>query len=41
MSKLRERLREELAQARDGLERELIEVRRDFHTEPELRFEER
>lgn len=41
MSKLRERLREELAQARDGLERELIEVRRDFHREPELRFEER
>jgi amidohydrolase len=40
MSELRERLKEELARARDGLERELIEVRRDFHREPELRFEE-
>lgn len=40
MSELRERLKEGLAQARSGLERELIEVRRGFHREPELRFEE-
>jgi len=40
MSKLRDALRENLAQARDDLEPELIEVRRDFHREPELRFEE-
>jgi amidohydrolase len=40
MSELRDALRENLAQARDDLEPELIEVRRDFHREPELRFEE-
>lgn len=40
MSELRERLKEGLAQARSSLERELIEVRRGFHREPELRFEE-
>lgn len=40
MSELRERLKKELAQARSSLERELIEVRRGFHREPELRFEE-
>lgn len=40
MSELRERLGEELARARDGLEQELIEIRRGFHREPELRFEE-
>ena len=40
MSELQDALREKLAQARDGLEPELIEVRRSFHREPELRFEE-
>jgi amidohydrolase len=40
MSELQDALREKLAQARDDLEPELIEVRRDFHREPELRFEE-
>ncbi len=37
----REKLREEMARVRNGLEPELIEVRRGFHKEPELRFEER
>jgi amidohydrolase len=40
MSELRDALRDNLARARDDLEPELIEVRRDFHMEPELRFEE-
>ena len=40
MSELRDALRENLAQVRDALEPELIEIRRDFHREPELRFEE-
>ena len=40
MSELQDALREKLAQARDRLEPELIEVRRSFHREPELRFEE-
>jgi amidohydrolase len=40
MSKLQDALREKLAQARDDLEPELIEVRRNLHREPELRFEE-
>ncbi len=40
MSELQDALREKLAQMRDALEPELIEVRRDFHKEPELRFEE-
>ncbi|HEY0128635.1 MAG TPA: hypothetical protein VGB40_05665, partial [Rubrobacteraceae bacterium] len=40
MSELQDALREKLAQARDDLEPELIEVRRNFHREPELRFEE-
>ena len=40
MSELQDALLEKLAQARDDLEPELIEVRRNFHREPELRFEE-
>ncbi len=40
MSELQDALREKLARARDDLEPELIEVRRNFHREPELRFEE-
>ena len=40
MSELQDALLDKLAQARDNLEPELIEVRRDFHMEPELRFEE-
>jgi amidohydrolase len=40
MSELQRTLREELARSRDDLEPELIEVRRNFHREPELRFEE-
>ena len=40
MSELQDALLDKLAQARDDLEPELIEVRRDFHREPELRFEE-
>jgi amidohydrolase len=40
MSELQDTLREKLAQVRDALEPELIEVRRNFHREPELRFEE-
>jgi amidohydrolase len=40
MSELQDALREKLAQMRDALESELIEIRRDFHKEPELRFEE-
>jgi amidohydrolase len=40
MSELQDALLDKLAQARDNLEPELIEVRRDFHREPELRFEE-
>jgi amidohydrolase len=40
MSELQRTLREELARSRDALEPELIEVRRNFHREPELRFEE-
>jgi amidohydrolase len=40
MSELQDALREKLAQARSDLEPELIEVRRNFHREPELRFEE-
>jgi amidohydrolase len=40
MSELQDALREKLAQVRDALEPKLIEVRRNFHREPELRFEE-
>jgi amidohydrolase len=40
MSELQDALLDKLAQARDDLEPELIEVRRDFHRDPELRFEE-
>ena len=40
MSELQDALREKLAQVRDALEPKLIEVRRNFHKEPELRFEE-
>ena len=40
MSDLQRTLREELARARGDLEPELIEIRRNFHREPELRFEE-
>jgi amidohydrolase len=40
MSELRRTLREELARTRGDLEPELIEIRRNFHREPELRFEE-
>jgi amidohydrolase len=40
MSELQRTLREELARSRDDLEPELIEIRRNFHREPELRFEE-
>jgi ABC-type sugar transport system permease subunit len=36
MSELQNVLREVLAHTRDALEPELIEVRRDFHSEPEL-----
>jgi amidohydrolase len=40
MSELQDALLDKLAQARDDLEPELIGVRRDFHRDPELRFEE-
>ena len=40
MSELQDALLDKLAQACDNLEPELIEVRHDFHREPELRFEE-
>jgi amidohydrolase len=40
MSEVQRTLRKELARSRDALEPELIEVRRNFHREPELRFEE-
>jgi amidohydrolase len=40
MSELQDALLDKLGQARDDLEPELIEVRRDFHRDPELRFEE-
>jgi N-acetylcysteine deacetylase len=40
MSELQRTLREELARTHGDLEPELIEVRRNFHREPELRFEE-
>ena len=40
MSELQRTLREELARTRGDLEPELIEIRRNFHREPELRFEE-
>jgi amidohydrolase len=40
MSELQRTLREELARARGDLEPELIEIRRNLHREPELRFEE-
>jgi amidohydrolase len=40
MSELQKTLREELARTRGALEPELIEIRRNFHREPELRFEE-
>jgi amidohydrolase len=40
MSEPQRTLREELARVRSNLEPELIEVRRNFHREPELRFEE-
>jgi amidohydrolase len=40
MSELQRTLCEELVRTRDTLEPELIEIRRDFHREPELRFEE-
>ena len=40
MSELQRTLREELVRTRDTLEPKLIEIRRDFHREPELRFEE-
>jgi amidohydrolase len=40
MSELQRTLREELARVRSNLEPELIEIRRNFHREPELRFEE-
>jgi amidohydrolase len=40
MSELQRTLREELAQSHGDLEPELIEIRRNFHREPELRFEE-
>jgi amidohydrolase len=40
MSELQSTLREKLARTHGDLEPELIEVRRNFHREPELRFEE-
>ncbi|MDQ3588690.1 MAG: amidohydrolase [Actinomycetota bacterium] len=40
MSELQRTLREELARVRGDLEPELIEIRRNFHRKPELRFEE-
>ena len=40
MSELQRTLREELARTRGDLEPELIEIRRNFHRQPELRFEE-
>jgi amidohydrolase len=40
MSELQRTLREELARTQGDLEPELIEVRRNFHRDPELRFEE-
>jgi len=40
MSELQRTLRKELEWSRDDLEPELIEIRRNFHREPELRFEE-
>jgi amidohydrolase len=40
MSALQSTLREELARSHGVLEPELIEIRRNFHREPELRFEE-
>jgi amidohydrolase len=40
MSELQRTLREELARTHGDLEPELVEVRRNFHREPELRFEE-
>jgi amidohydrolase len=40
MSELQRTLLEELARSRGDLEPELIEIRRNFHREPELRFEE-
>ena len=40
MSALQSTLREELARSQGVLEPELIEIRRNFHREPELRFEE-
>jgi len=40
MSELQRTLRKELERSRDDLEPELIEIRRNFHREPELRFEE-
>ena len=40
MSELQRTLREELERSRGDLEPELIEVRRNLHREPELRFEE-
>ena len=40
MSELQSTLREELARSHGVLEPELIEIRRNFHREPELRFKE-
>jgi len=40
MSELQRTVQEELARSRGDLEPELIEIRRNFHREPELRFEE-
>jgi amidohydrolase len=40
MSELQRTLREELARSHGDLEPELIEIRRNLHREPELRFEE-
>ena len=40
MSELQRTLREELARTHGDLEPELVEFRRNFHREPELRFEE-
>jgi amidohydrolase len=40
MSELQRTLKEELARTRDDLEPQLIEIRRNFHRGPELRFEE-
>ena len=41
MSELQNILREEAARARGDLEEQLVEIRRNFHKKPELRFEER